>query len=104
MTTTDMGQAVKQARADVSRAVHKASPFVEKFARLGYASKGVIYVIVGALAAMSAFSFGGDTTGSRGAKSARGGWGPAGRTSASEKIRGPTAVVPASGAAAPRTL
>jgi hypothetical protein len=63
-----MGQAVKQARADVTRAVHKASPFVEKFARLGYASKGVIYVIVGALAAMSAFGFGaGETTGSRGA-------------------------------------
>ena len=68
MTATDVGQAVDRARAEVSRAVHKASPFVATFARLGYASKGVIYVIVGALAAMSAFGFGaGETTGSRGA-------------------------------------
>ena len=67
MTTADMGRAVDHARAEMSHAIHKASPFVEKFARLGYACKGVIYVIVGALAAMSALGRGGQTTGSRGA-------------------------------------
>lgn len=51
----------------VSRAIHKASPFVEKLARFGYAAKGVVYVIVGTLAAMAAFGTGGETTGSRGA-------------------------------------
>jgi hypothetical protein len=45
---------------------HKAGPFVEKFARVGYAAKGVVYAIVGVLAAMAAFGAGGDTTGSRG--------------------------------------
>jgi len=69
MTSTEIGQAVRDARAEVSRAVHKASPFVEKFARLGYASKGVIYAMVGALAAMSAMGRGGETTGTRGAMS-----------------------------------
>jgi uncharacterized protein DUF1206 len=67
MTTADMGRAVDQARAELSHAIHKASPFVEKFARLGYACKGVIYALVGALAAMSALGRGGETTGTRGA-------------------------------------
>ena len=67
MTTADVGRAVDQARADLSHAIHKASPFVEKFARLGYACKGVIYALVGALAAMSALGRGGQTTGTRGA-------------------------------------
>jgi hypothetical protein len=59
---------VDKAREHVRDAVHKASPFVEKFARFGYASKGVVYLIVGALAAMAAFGAGGgETTGSRGA-------------------------------------
>jgi hypothetical protein len=69
MTTADLGRAVDHARSELSRAIHKVSPFVEKFARLGYASKGVIYVIVGVLAAMSALGRGGETTGTRGAMS-----------------------------------
>ncbi len=51
----------------VGNAARKASPFVRKFARLGYAAKGVVYVIVGGLAAAAAFGRGGQTTGSRGA-------------------------------------
>jgi hypothetical protein len=56
------------AKAQLRDARRKASPFVEHFARFGYAAKGVVYVVVGALAAMAAFgSARGDTTGSRGA-------------------------------------
>ena len=64
---TDIGMVADRARAEVRQAVRKASPFVGKFARVGYAAKGVIYCVVGALAALSAFGFGGETTGSKGA-------------------------------------
>jgi hypothetical protein len=56
-----------ESRAHLRQAVHRAGPFVEKFARFGYAAKGVVYVLVGVLAAMAAFGNGGETTGSRGA-------------------------------------
>ncbi|HEU0298683.1 MAG TPA: DUF1206 domain-containing protein [Longimicrobium sp.] len=36
-------------------AVQEASPWVQSLARLGYAAKGVVYVIIGALAAQAAF-------------------------------------------------
>ena len=58
---------LSEARAQVRQARHKASPFVEKFARVGYAAKGAVYVTVGALAAMAAVGNGGQTTGSKGA-------------------------------------
>ena len=58
---------LNQARADLRDARRKASPFLEKFARFGYAAKGVVYVVVGALAALAAFGSGGQTTGSKGA-------------------------------------
>ena len=61
--STDAGNAGRH----VADAARKASPFVRKFARLGYAAKGVVYVIVGGLAAAAAFGRGGQTTGSRGA-------------------------------------
>lgn len=50
-------------------AAHDAahSDTVERLARLGYAVKGVLYFVIGALAVMAAFSGGGKTTGSRGA-------------------------------------
>jgi hypothetical protein len=59
-----------EAKAHLRDARHKASPFVEKFARFGYAAKGVVYVVVGGLAAFAAFGSGGETTGSRGALAA----------------------------------
>ena len=64
---TTMPTNLEEAKAHLREARRNASPFVEKFARFGYAAKGVVYVVVGALAAMAAFGSGGDTTGSRGA-------------------------------------
>ena len=58
---------LNEARAHLRDARHKASPFLEKFARFGYAAKGVVYVLVGGLAAMAAFGSRGETTGSKGA-------------------------------------
>lgn len=43
------------------------SLWVERLARLGYAAKGVVYSIVGLLAAQAAFGAGGKTTDTRGA-------------------------------------
>jgi hypothetical protein len=40
---------------------------IEKLARVGYATKGVVYIIVGALAVLAAFHAGGETTDSQGA-------------------------------------
>ena len=48
------------AHAEVAR-------WVERLARLGYVAKGVVYAIVGVLAAQLAFGNGGQATGSRGA-------------------------------------
>ena len=69
---TDIGYAARRAanevRDTVERAAHRASPFVEKFACLGYAAKGVVYVLIGLLAVLAAAGTGsGDTTGARGA-------------------------------------
>lgn len=64
---TTLSSQVNDAKSHARAARRKASPFIEKFARFGYAAKGVVYVIVGALAAMAAAGNGGDTTGSRGA-------------------------------------
>lgn len=40
---------------------------IKLFARMGYASRGIVYVLVGGLAALAAFGQGGQTEGSRGA-------------------------------------
>ena len=44
-----------------------AHPWMEHVARFGYATKGVVYIVVGALATMAATGFGGETTDTRGA-------------------------------------
>src|SRR5689334_10736065 len=58
---------VAGAREHAYRAVRHASPWVEQLARLGFAAKGVVYVVVGALAAQAAAGVGGDTTDTHGA-------------------------------------
>lgn len=55
------------AQAHAQRAAHEVSPWVERLARIGYAAKGIVYMIVGALALDAAFGAGGQTTGSKGA-------------------------------------
>ena len=45
----------------------EAAPWIEFLARLGYASKGSVYVVIGLLAARVAFGAGGETTDTRGA-------------------------------------
>ncbi|BAY20983.1 hypothetical protein NIES2100_07270 [Calothrix sp. NIES-2100] len=47
--------------------MHHPSEWVERLARFGYASKGVVYGIVGLLAAQAAFGTGGRTTDTKGA-------------------------------------
>jgi hypothetical protein len=56
-----------QARQQLKEARQKASPFVEKFARFGYAAKGIVYVVVGAIAGMAAIGARHGAAGSRGA-------------------------------------
>jgi hypothetical protein len=45
----------------------RRSRVLELLARLGYGARGVVYILVGALAVLAAFDLGGRTTGSRGA-------------------------------------
>ena len=42
-------------------------PWIERLARLGYAAKGVVYIVAGALAVMTAAGAGGELTDARGA-------------------------------------
>lgn len=49
------------------QAAQQTSEWVERLARFGYAAKGVVYGIVGLLAAQAAFSTGGKTTDTQGA-------------------------------------
>jgi hypothetical protein len=48
-------------------AVHRAAPGIVLLARAGFAAKGIVYVVIGALAARAAFGSGGETTDQRGA-------------------------------------
>ncbi|MGH9631148.1 MAG: DUF1206 domain-containing protein, partial [Bryobacteraceae bacterium] len=43
------------------------SPWTERLARLGFAAKGVVYIIIGVLAAMAGLGIGGETTNTKGA-------------------------------------
>lgn len=57
------GPAAGAARA----AIAPAAPWIERFARVGFSAKAVLYTIVGVLALRAALGNGGRTTGSRGA-------------------------------------
>lgn len=58
-----MGEAQRHGRA----AAREAGPWVERLARLGYAAKGIVYLIIGGIAARAAFGSGERVQGSRGA-------------------------------------
>ena len=62
-----MSTTPSQIMSHVQDARQSAGPTLAKLARAGFAAKGVLYVVVGFLAAASAFGAGGETTGSRGA-------------------------------------
>ncbi len=56
----------EQANRDAHDAVRQASPWLERFGRVGYVARGVVYALSGMLAAQAALS-GGETTGTQGA-------------------------------------
>ena len=67
MSQTDsVVEDVKEAADEVAEKVGK-HPWTERLARFGYAAKGVVYIVVGALATMTALGLGGEATGARGA-------------------------------------
>ena len=47
--------------------MREAAPWIIRLARIGYAAKGAVYIIIGLLAVQLAFGDGGETTDSRGA-------------------------------------
>ena len=66
-----------EARPDVQQRLRAASPALVMLGRAGYAAKGIVYVVMGALAAKAALGTGGRTTDTRGAIGVIGG-GPMG--------------------------
>lgn len=55
------------AKHQVQHAAHEAKPWVERLARMGFAARGVVYIIVGWLALLAAFGLGGKKTSTGGA-------------------------------------
>ena len=55
------------AKLQAHHAVREASPWLEGFGRCGYLAKGLVYTLVGVLAAQAALGAGGATTDARGA-------------------------------------
>ena len=51
----DLSSAAGQVRRQAQQATDEAGPWIEKLARLGYAAKGAVYIIVGLLAFQAAF-------------------------------------------------
>ncbi len=60
-------QSVEHAKQQAKQATRNASPWIEPLGRLGFAAQGVVYIVVGVLAAMAAAGRGGETTDTRGA-------------------------------------
>lgn len=54
-------------RAPARRAAREAAPWVERLARIGYVARGIVYMVVGGVAARAAFGGGGRVEGQRGA-------------------------------------
>lgn len=61
--------AIKQAKQQADEVIEDVAshPWIERIARFGYAAKGVVYMVVGAMATKAAVGTGGETTDTRGA-------------------------------------
>ncbi len=66
-STSKREEAKQHAKQGAKQSADEVSPWVMRLGRLGYATKGIVYAIVGVLAAQAAFGTGGRTTGSSGA-------------------------------------
>jgi hypothetical protein len=64
--TKSSGKKMKRQAEDAVEKV-AANPWTERLARFGYATKGIVYIVVGGLATLAAFGLGGETTDLRGA-------------------------------------
>ncbi|HEX8142630.1 MAG TPA: DUF1206 domain-containing protein [Pyrinomonadaceae bacterium] len=60
---------IKRAKRQADEVIEEVAtnPWIERIARFGYATKGVVYMVVGALATLAAIGMGGETTDTRGA-------------------------------------
>ena len=61
------GPSAREVGRHAEKAARKASPWIERLARIGYVAYGIVYMLVGALAVRAAFGGGGKTTGQEGA-------------------------------------
>ena len=59
-------QVVAQASAQARSAARQASPWITWLGRLGFACKGLVYLIIGVLAGQAALGQGGETTDAQG--------------------------------------
>ena len=57
------GSPGEDAKEQIEKVARKASPWIDRLARMGYVAKGVVYVVIGSLALREALGFGGETTG-----------------------------------------
>ncbi|MDQ3589812.1 MAG: DUF1206 domain-containing protein [Actinomycetota bacterium] len=57
------GSPGEDAKEQIEKVARKASPWIDRLARMGYVTKGVVYVVIGSLALREALGFGGETTG-----------------------------------------
>src|SRR5688572_5558012 len=66
-TKEDAKAGAQKLEAEARHAVGKASPWIVRLGRLGLVAKGVVYLIVGALAIQAALGTGGEVTDQEGA-------------------------------------
>jgi hypothetical protein len=57
------GSPGEDAKEQTKKVARKASPWIDRLARMGYVAKGVVYVVIGFLALREALGIGGETTG-----------------------------------------
>ena len=54
---------IEETKHHAEHAARRASPWIDRVARAGYAAKGVVYATIGVLAMREALGLGGTTTG-----------------------------------------